>query len=107
MTLSGGSKKGIGSSLKGSLKERRSRMDIIADILSAAGEETNKTHIVYSANLNFARAGEYLQYLEDNGLIKNMSRKYKTTEKGEEFLSTYQKCLNVWTATVTLLPFIL
>ena len=91
MSQSGGTKKGIGNSLKGSLKERRSRMDIIADILSVAGDETKKTHIVYSANLNFARVGEYLQYLEDKGLIENMSRKYKTTEKGEEFLRTYQE----------------
>ena len=89
MSLSVGSKKGIGNSLKGSPKVRRSRVDIIADILSAAGEEAKKTHIVYSANLNFARVDEYLQYLEDKGLIENMSRKYKTTEKGGEFLRTY------------------
>ncbi|MCK4732741.1 MAG: hypothetical protein KAT65_09825 [Methanophagales archaeon] len=89
MSLSVDSKKGIGNSLKGSLKERRSRMDIIADILSVAGEETKKTHIVYSANLNFARVGKYLQYLEDKGLIENRSREYKTTEKGGEFLRTY------------------
>ena len=89
MTLSGGTKKGIGNSFKGSLKERRSRMDIIADILLVAGEEAKKTHIVYSANLNFARVGEYLQYLEDKGLIENRSRRYKTTEKGEEFLRAY------------------
>ena len=91
MSLSVDSKKGIGNSLKGSLKERRSRMDIIADILSVAGEEAKKTHIVYSANLNFARVGEYLQYLVDKGLIENRSREYKTTERGEEFLRTYRE----------------
>ena len=66
-------------------------MDIIADILSVAGEEAKKTHIVYSANLNFARVGEYLQYLVDKGLIENRSREYKTTERGEEFLRTYRE----------------
>ena len=89
MSLSGGINKAIVNSLAGSVKERRSRMDIIADILSVAGEEAKKTHIVYSANLNFARVGEYLQYLADKGLIAIMSRKYKTTEKGEEFLRSY------------------
>jgi predicted transcriptional regulator len=66
-------------------------MDIIVDILSAAGEEAKKTHIVYSANLNFARADEYLQYLVDKELISNMSREYKTTQKGEDFLHAYQE----------------
>ena len=89
MSLSVGTKKGIGNSLKGTLKERRSRMDIIADILSVAGEETKKTHIVYRANLNFARVDGYLQHLVDNGLIEKKSREYKTTEKGEEFLRAY------------------
>ncbi|MBE9593169.1 MAG: winged helix-turn-helix domain-containing protein [Proteobacteria bacterium] len=73
----------------GGLKERRSRMDIIADILSVAGEEAKKTHIVYRANLNFARVDEYLQYMVDKGLIEKKSREYKTTERGEEFLRTY------------------
>jgi len=89
MSLSGGIKKDIRNSLKDSLKERRSRIDIIADILSVAGEEAKKTHIVYSANLNFARVDEYLQYLVDKGLIEYRSREYKTTEKGQEFLRTY------------------
>ena len=89
MLLSGGIKKGIGHSIKGRLKERRSRMDILADILSVAGEETKKTHIVYSANLNFARVDEYLQYLVDKGLIEKKSGEFKTTEKGEEFLRAY------------------
>ena len=40
-------KKGIMSRRKDSFKVRRSRMDIIADILSVAREETKKTQIVY------------------------------------------------------------
>ena len=75
------------------LKERRGRLEIIADILSVAMEEAKKTEIVYRANLNFKRAGKYLLYLEEKGLIENgnMGREYKTTEKGREFLCDYQK----------------
>ena len=74
-------------------KERRGRLEIIADILSVAMEEAKKTEIVYRANLNFKRAGKYLPYLEEKGLIENgnMSGGYKTTEKGREFLRDYQR----------------
>jgi predicted transcriptional regulator len=84
-------KKGIRDRRKDSFKVRRSRMDIIADILSVAREERKKTQIVYRANLNFRRVEGYLHYLLDRGLIENTDGGYKTTEKGKEFLSDYQK----------------
>lgn len=84
-------KKGIMDGVKHKYKVRRSRMDIIADILSVAMEETKKTQIVYKANLNFRRVEGYLHYLLDRGLIENTDGGYKTTEKGKEFLSDYQK----------------
>ena len=80
-------------SFKERFKERRGRLEIIADILSVAMEEAKKTEIVYKANLNFKRLGKYLPYLMEKGLIEsgNMSNEYKTTEKGKEFLRDYQK----------------
>ena len=81
----------VEDSFKKGLKERRGRLEIIADILSVAMKEAKKTEIVYRANLNFKRAGKYLLYLEEKGLIENgnMSREYRTTEKGREFLRDY------------------
>jgi predicted transcriptional regulator len=35
--------------------------------------------------------GEYLPHLLDKGLIENIGGEYKTTEKGERFLTDYQK----------------
>ena len=83
----------VEESFKEGFEERRGRLEIIADILSVAMEEAKKTEIVYRANLNFERAGKYLPYLEEKGLIENenMGREYKTTEKGREFLRDYQK----------------
>ncbi len=76
-----------------SFKERRGRLEIIADILLVAKGGAKKTAIVYKANLNFGRARKYLLYLEAKGLIenKNMSNEYQTTERGEEFLHDYLK----------------
>jgi predicted transcriptional regulator len=58
-------KKGIMEGVKPKFKVRRSRMDIITDILSVAMEETKKIQIVYKANLNFRRVEGYLHYLLD------------------------------------------
>ena len=78
-------------SLKDSFKKRRGKLEIIIDILSVAMKDAKKTEIVYKANLNFKRVGNYLPYLEEKGLIENMGSEYKTTEKGKQFLRDYRK----------------
>ena len=78
-------------SFKDSFKKRRCRTDIIVDMLLVAGEKAKKTQIVYKADLNFRMLEEYLPHLLDNGFIENRGGEYKTTEKGERFLTDYQK----------------
>ncbi len=78
-------------SLKDSFKKRRGKLEIIMDILSVTMKEAKKTEIVYKANLNFKRVGNYLPYLEEKGLIENIGSEYKTTEKGKQFLRDYRK----------------
>jgi len=72
-------------------QERRGKLEIMAEILWIAREGVGKTEIVYKANLNFERVKPYLTYLEEKELIENSGFEYKTTEKGKEFLSDYQK----------------
>ena len=91
MPLSEYIKKAIKESYKDSFKKRRGRTEILADILSVAGEKAKKTQIVYKANLNFRMVEEYLPHLMDKGLIENTDGEYKMTEKGREFLTDYQK----------------
>jgi len=86
-------KDGIRDSLKDRFKKRRGGFEIIVDILNAAMEGAKKTEIVYKANLNFKRASNYLSYLEERQLIENMGDRYRTTEKGKEFLRDYQKMM--------------
>ncbi len=64
---------------------RRSRTAISVEILKAAMEGARKTHIVYSANLNFDMVNRYLVMLEDKGLIEHKGNIYVTTAKGKEF----------------------
>ena len=68
-------------------------MDIIADILRIARKGAKKTRIVYGANLNFKLLNEYLERLEEAGLITNDSEKrgmLKTTDKGRKYLQHYE-----------------
>lgn len=70
---------------------RRSRLQVIADILAEALNGANKTRIMYRANLNFLRFDRYLSDLLDKGLIarKNTSDGrviYRTTDRGKRFV---------------------
>jgi predicted transcriptional regulator len=65
---------------------RRSRLDIVIEILEIAKAGVNKTSIVYRANLNFTLAEKYLELLGMQGLVENKSEKYITTDKGRLFL---------------------
>lgn len=69
--------------------QKRSQVKIAEDILQIALNDTTKTQIVYRANLNFRMLDKYLTLLLDKGLIAAASssvKRYKTTEKGKEFL---------------------
>jgi len=73
------------------MKERRknrSSIDIIANILEVAKEGNKKTRIMYLANLSFDQLKKYLNFLIEKDLLEYDSneRKYKTTDKGLEFL---------------------
>ena len=68
-------------------------MDIIADILRIARKGAKKTRIVYGANLNFKLLNEYLEKLEEAGLITDDQEKrgmLKTTDKGRKYLQHYE-----------------
>jgi len=65
---------------------RRSRIDIVVDVLKTVNNETTKTQVVYQANLNFKRADRYLKILQDMGLVEKASNRYRITENGKSIL---------------------
>ena len=75
----------------------RSRLDIIANVLSEAVGGAKKTHIMYKSNLSFRQLQTYLDFVLDSGLLKKSeggsgrnSSLYKTTAKGQTFLRAYR-----------------
>ncbi len=71
----------------------RSRTDICSQILEAAVEGTTKTRIMYNAYLSYAQLKEYISVMSENGLLEYQEgeQKYKTTEKGMQFLRAYER----------------
>jgi predicted transcriptional regulator len=73
-------------------RHRRSRTEVIVNLLSEALSGANKTRLMYRCNLNFARFNRYLQDLLDASVVERTNTNptgitiYKTTEKGRELL---------------------
>ena len=67
---------------------RRSRQQIIYEILKICKNGVNKTKIVYQANINFGSVRFYLQYLIESHLIYANQGIYQTTSNGISLLES-------------------
>jgi predicted transcriptional regulator len=70
--------------------QKRSNVEISADILKVAVDGAKKSHLVYQANLNFEIINGYLKELTSSGLLIGPltgSKLYTTTEKGIAFIN--------------------
>lgn len=80
--------------------KNRSKDDIIAEILSSAAQEIQKTKILTKVNLTSNQLRNYIDLLSDNNLILQYRRQdgvlcYRTTEKGLGFVSLYNHMQNL------------
>jgi len=86
----------------GDATKRRSRLDIIAQILGAAVDGAVKTKIMYRANVNFIQYNEYLKSLLEARLISPIKADgktlYKTTEKGKLLLRRFNETEEMFNA---------
>ena len=71
------------------VRTKRRRVDIIADILSVADKGVRKTRIMRMANLSYRLLEKYLEDTVGLGLLRADDGSYETTEKGREFLKLY------------------
>jgi predicted transcriptional regulator len=71
----------------------RSKLDIIADILTVASRNPKKTQIMYQANLSFRNLQKYLAELRESSLIcfLDESQCYTITTRGQQFLDAYKE----------------
>jgi predicted transcriptional regulator len=73
---------------------KRSRHQIISQILDICVKGASKTRIVYQVNLNFRTVNPYIDLLTKNGLIKaerGRTVSYETTERGIKLLENFKQ----------------
>jgi predicted transcriptional regulator len=68
---------------------KRSRFEIVADIVYACLLPRGKTRIMCKVRLNFTQANDYMSQLTSRGLLSQENSKYVTTDKGRQFISAY------------------
>lgn len=78
-------------------RRRRSRTEVVCDILSEALDGANKTRLMYHCNMNFLRFNRYLNELLEAGLLVRADSNpsnvvlYETTDNGRELLRVLRK----------------
>jgi predicted transcriptional regulator len=76
---------------------RRSRMQIIYDLLNAIIEKKGKikvTHLLYKGNLSHERLKLYLEELEQKGFIQKIIEETKKKGSGKNFYTITDKGVN-------------
>lgn len=76
---------------------RRSKYDIIVDILKSAMHGERKTKIMTATRLSYAQLKFYLDLLYKGGLLENSMGLYKTTSKGHQFIKNFE-AINLFSA---------
>lgn len=82
------------------LNNRRTEMSILASILKTAKDGSNKTRILYEANLSGRQLKNYLNFLIDSGCLEEKahpkkSNSYITTPKGKVYLSYWARIVSL------------
>lgn len=76
------------------ISPKRDRLDIILTILEIANQPIKKTHILYTAKINYYQLTRYLDLLLAMGVVEVTSdpfESYKTTEKGRLLINLFSQ----------------
>jgi len=71
-------------------RKKRTRYQIMYDILTAAADGEKKTGIMYRSNLSYTGVTEYLKKFIGNGILEQSNNLYFLTEKGLLFYDLLQ-----------------
>ena len=79
---------------------QRSRVDIIACILSNSNDTSRKTRLIYRCNLSLSQFNMYADCLIEGGLLDKHTAEsgaviYETTARGKSFLKDYSRIREV------------
>jgi predicted transcriptional regulator len=81
----------------------RGWVEIIETILETCNDGALKTHVMYKCNLNSKQIAQYLQFLENHQLVKNIKDNpsskrslFMTTELGKKYIEAYMRLENIF-----------
>ncbi|MFP3899168.1 MAG: winged helix-turn-helix domain-containing protein [Dehalococcoidia bacterium] len=82
------------------MNQRRSNIEIIADMLKVGENGAGKTELMYSANMSYAQIQKYLGFLLSHGFIHkvevgNPVVTYQVTEKGGDLLRNIDSIMEI------------
>jgi len=82
------------------MNQRRSNVEIIADMLKVGENGAGKTEIMYSANMSYTQIQKYLAFLLKQEFINkvkvgNPVVTYQVTEKGTELLRNIETIIEI------------
>jgi predicted transcriptional regulator len=72
------------------MRKNRDQLSIVAALLEAAETGTNKTRIMYAANLSFKLLEKYLKLTRNSGLLDLNNSTYELTPEGRVFVSRHR-----------------
>lgn len=82
------------------VSQRRSNIEIIAEMLKVGENGAGKTRIMYNTNLSYTQIQKYMGYLLGRGFISEMqvgnpSVTYQITEKGLKLLQSINSVMEM------------
>jgi predicted transcriptional regulator len=88
------------TSSKTNNKERRSRLEIAAEILEICRKPVTKTKIMYKTNTSHTGLLDLLPWLKETELLKTSTdgKKFEITEKGQKFLKSFAEISDLLTS---------
>jgi len=87
-----------------SVGQRRSNIEIIADMLRVGENGAGKTEIMYTANMSYSQIQKYLNYLVNQGFVNKVNMDntmiaYQVTESGLKLLGAIETLMEMLEST--------
>ncbi len=84
--------------------QRRSNIEIIADMLRVGENGAGKTEIMYTANMSYSQIQKYLNYLVNQGFVNKINMDntmvaYQVTNSGLKLLRAIDTLMNMLEST--------
>ena len=86
------------------VSQRRSNIEIIADMLRVGENGAGKTEIMYSANMSYSQIQKYLDYLVNQGFVNKVNMDntmvaYQVTDNGFKLLKAIDSLMEMLEST--------